>query len=257
MINKKLFLIPKSISNPRIRLFCFPFAGGAANTYYPWADKFNDQTELVLVQPPGRGPRIVEQPHDSMDSLVNELMQNSKFITSKPYVFFGHSLGSRVAYELCCQLSRAGMPLPKYFIASGSRAPHIPKKESSIYELPDNEFIQELRNLNGTPKEVLSNRELMAILIPLLRSDFKISDSYQADRMRMPFPILVLYGENDTDINHDDLVAWGELSSIDHKLIKFPGDHFFINQCSNQVVAQVSLVLNKLLSRDSSHFYTA
>lgn len=157
-MSNKILVIPKPKINKKIRLFCFPFAGGNINTYTSWLNKFNDDVELVFIQPPGRGSRISEPPHQSMEPLIKELMQHRNFITETPYVFFGHSLGSRVAYELCCQLKLAGMQLPVYFVASGSKAPYISTNKRCLHNLPKDTFIKELEQLNGTPKEILSNK---------------------------------------------------------------------------------------------------
>lgn len=248
MHKNKIFIIPNPISHPKIRLFCFPFAGGGAYTFYPWVSKLNDSVELVLIEPPGRGSRISEPPHQTMKALVNEIMQHSEFITQIPYVFFGHSLGSRVAFELSCQLKNLGKSMPEYFIASGSRAPHLPNEKGITYNLPQQEFIQELKSLNGTPKDVLSNSDLMDLLIPILRADFKIAETYQAQEVKMPYPILVLHGKEDSGIKPHQLAAWGELSSMGYLLSQLPGDHFFINQFRSEVIAHVSDVLSRVFN---------
>lgn len=250
MINDKLFLIPKPISDPSVRLFCFPFAGGAANTFIPWVEPLAaEEVELVLIQPPGRGSRFGEPPHTNMDSLIEELMQYAAFITSHiPYVFFGHSLGSRVAYELCCRLMTSGLPLPEYFIASGSGAPHLPNEDACLHDLPQKEFIQQLKQLNGTPKELLENQALMELVTPLLRADFRISDTYQAKKICMPFPILVFSGEDERDITPYQLESWSDLSTQGCEWVQFPGDHFFIDQYCEQVLTQVSSALNRSLA---------
>ena len=248
MSGHKLFVIPTRVNAPKLRIFCFPFAGGSTTTYMPWLKHFNSDTELVFIQPPGRGSRMIEPAHDNMNDLIDELMKHGSYITSTPYVLFGHSLGSRVAYELSCQLKSAKLPLPAYFIASGSRAPHLPNEKRQISNLPQDEFMQELEQLNGTPKEILLNQELMSFLTPLLRADFKIAENYQANKDPMPFPILVLHGENDSGIRLEQAAAWDELSEEKSQLIQLPGDHFFINQYLPEVLEQVSIVVNKFMA---------
>lgn len=247
MIDTKLFVVPKPALNPKLRLFCFPYAGGSIRTYMTWCKHFNSDVEVVLVQPPGRGDRFTEPAHENMTPYIAELMQYASYITDIPYVFFGHSLGSRVAFELSCKLKLLNMSLPVYFIASGSRAPHMKNKNASLYALPDNEFMEQLKKLNGTPKEVLANSELMEVLLPLLRADFNIADNYKANKVCMPFPILTLHGEKDHSISTAQACAWRELSSAHHKLIKLPGDHFFINQNQADVLKIISPIVNNAL----------
>jgi surfactin synthase thioesterase subunit len=176
-------------------------------------------------------------------------MAHAGFITSLPYVVFGHSLGSRVAFELCNRLAKVQLPLPRFFIGSGSRAPHLASLKKPTYDLPDAEFMQELSELNGTPKEVLHNHELMQLLLPLLRADFKIADTYQAQAVQHPFPIWVFHGEQDVGITADQLQSWTELSSVECTFSYFPGDHFFVMEHSNRVVPQVVAVTQQVLSR--------
>ncbi len=248
MSRNKIFQIPQPAKKPRLRLFCFPFAGGSASIFQSWPAYFNDEIELVLVQAPGRGARLIEPAHDNMNDLVDELMQHSSFITSAPYMVFGHSLGSRVAYELCSRLAKAQLPLPRYFIGSGSRAPHLASLKSPTYDLPDAAFMQKLSELNGTPKEILHNHELMQLLLPLLRADFKIADTYQAQAVRHPFPIRVFHGEQDVEITASQLQAWTELSAVECSFSYFPGDHFFLLEHSQQVVPQVVAITRQVLA---------
>jgi len=191
---------------------------------------------------------MAEKPHESMESLMGELMESARFICSKPYVFFGHSLGSRVAYELCCHLRWSGNNLPEHFIASGSRGPHVPGEKLKIYDLPQDQFVEELAKLNGTPKEILSNKELLALLSPALRADFKLADTVSTNRLIMPFPITVFNGQDDIDIKPVHLKAWGDLSTYESEVVNFPGGHFFINEHKDLVIAKVSLIVNDVLN---------
>jgi surfactin synthase thioesterase subunit len=251
LMSNNIFIIPIRIASPKLRIFCFPFAGGSSTTYMPWLKHFSDEIELVFVQPPGRGSRMGETPHDNMSDLIEELMLQSSYITSTRYILFGHSLGSRVAYELTCQLKSARLPLPEHFIASGSRAPHLPCDKNQIYDLPQDEFIKELEKLNGTPTEILKNLELMNLLTPLLRADFKIADNYRANRNLMPFPISILHGKNDFGIELKQAAAWDELSEQKSELIQLSGDHFFINQNLPDVLEYVSLVANTIIDSEN------
>lgn len=241
MKKNKLFVIPKPLISPIVRLFLFPFAGGSIATYSHWVNLFDDDLniELVLVQLPGRGSRMSEPSHKSMASLMSELVANASYITSCPYILFGHSLGAKIAYELAGQLGELGLRSPKYFIASGSGAPHLKNESEPIHNLPRNAFISELENLNGTPQEILLNSELLDFLIPLLRADFKVAYEYQARVCRLSCPIMVLGGEDDSDVSLDQLQAWEELSDAKTTIEFIPGDHFFINNNEGVVVEKI------------------
>ncbi|KID55195.1 thioesterase [Pseudoalteromonas luteoviolacea] len=240
----KLFLIPKPNPQATMRLFCFPYAGGSPSIFMSWLSQLPTHIEVVLIQLPGRGARLMETPYNKMNQTIAELMQHSDFITQKPCVFFGHSLGSRVAYELALTLHKHHDTLPLQLIASGSRAPHLKGHKAPIYHLPDAEFIAELRDLNGTPKEVLDNAELMELFLPLLRADFEIADCFQAEQSPLPMPINVLYGHDDIDVTSEMVDAWQDLSALPITQHAFNGGHFFINTHSEQVIATVSKLIN-------------
>ncbi|MFU2509843.1 thioesterase II family protein [Pseudoalteromonas sp. ASV78] len=238
-MTNKLFFIPEKKPNARVRLFCFPYAGGSPSLFLPWTKLINSDIELVLIQLPGRGSRMGEPAADNMLDVINELLSHSEFITSKPYAFFGHSLGSRVAYELTSNFQRSGKPMPIKLFASASRAPHTKNNKASIYDLPYNEFIAELKSLNGTPTEVLENEELMALLAPLLRADFKIADTYSAEVIPLSSPIRVLNGKHD-QISAQQLNAWQDLSQHPVDVSEFDGGHFFIHQYSAKMVKLIN-----------------
>ncbi|MEM9101111.1 MAG: thioesterase domain-containing protein [Pseudomonadota bacterium] len=247
-MNNKLFFCLNHVPSAKLRVFLFPYAGGSMHSYSSWAQDFNDEIELVFVQSPGRGARLCEKPFDNMTDLVNEIMLSSAFLCEKPSIFFGHSLGSRVAYETCVQLQSRGLRLPKHLIASGSKAAHIESdKHKNMHDLPEKEFIDTLRDLNGTPQEILENDELIELLSPLLRADFKVAECYLAEGKKLPIPITALGGEQDIDVNHESLMAWKELTYNDFHCVKMPGDHFFINTHRQRVTHVVNKVILNLL----------
>jgi surfactin synthase thioesterase subunit len=244
-----LFVVPQRLSVPKLRLFCFPFAGGSAQSYQQWQNYFNQDIELVFVQLKGRGSRINEQPHQNMQELVDELMLHSAYLTEYPYIIFGHSMGALIGYALCCQLKKRSLSLPLRFIASACRAPHQPYLAKVRHSLPHNEFILALEQLNGTPAEVLRNKELMELFEPMLRADFRIAETYRAPQVQMPFAFTVLFGDKDSSLALHQLQAWQELTEKNADLFAFPGEHFFIQQCTKQVLSCIQSVISQLALR--------
>lgn len=242
MQKNDVFIVQQPRIKPGLRLFCFPFAGGSAYSYQSWLPYFGPDVELVFVQLKGHGSRIGETPHQQMQDLVNELMLHSAYLTECPYMLFGHSLGALICYALACQLKAAHLPLPLHLFASGSRAPHKPHLLPFIHALPANEFLAALADLKGTPEEVLSNHELMSLFEPVLRSDFRIAETYRAQAVKMPFAISVLYGDKDHSISQAQLHAWQELTEQDGLSHAIAGDHFFVLQSTAQLMAVVQPV---------------
>jgi medium-chain acyl-[acyl-carrier-protein] hydrolase len=244
------------IVNPRprpqadLRLICFPYAGGGAASFFSWADLLPTNIELIAIQPPGRASRIDEPPINEMDQLVDSLMSVADLLVDKPYVVFGHSLGSRVAFEFMRRCQSAGQRLPQHFIASASRGPHVRSLKEAISDLPDDAFLQELKRLNGTPEEILNNKELMAIYLPLIRADFKISESYHLETdVQFDLPLTVFGGTCDHDVPERHLNSWQDLFTQPLSLHLVNGDHFFIDNNKRGLLAKIGAIFNDCLSQ--------
>ncbi|OCQ21030.1 hypothetical protein A7985_14700 [Pseudoalteromonas luteoviolacea] len=237
------FVKPKVQHGAAVKLFCFPFAGGGTSTYANWAEKLSDDIQVVAVQPPGRSNRFFEPAFDSMGALIDDLLPRFIEQIDGQYMIFGHSLGSRVAYELITRLKKRGVQLPEHFFASGSRAAHLPCHDHEYHEMKDEAFIKKLEELNGTPKEVLENKELVNMILPTLRADFKIADSYRAEMKKLPCSATIYSGRLDSSISMENLKAWRELFAEINAVKIFPGDHFFINSSEDMVLDHLTKVI--------------
>lgn len=248
--HSSLFFRPLVRPAARMRLVCFPFAGGSAATYTPWTQYLHEDAELIAIQLPGRGSRLVENPYDSIDAMVADLHTGMSDFLDKPCIFFGHSMGAKIAFELACALHRNNQPLPARFIVSGSAAPFIPRRSAMVHALPDAAFKKRLTELNGTPERVLQNTELMSYLMPTLRADFKIAETYRREKDCILPTTLAIYGGNrDEVIAEADLMAWREVFSDVADIKLYEGGHFFINQHTGDILARINQVIAGELAR--------
>lgn len=222
---------------PRMRLFCLPYAGGGAQVYRPYPQALPVDVEVCAIQLPGRERRFREPALKSVEAIVDQLAPVLGELFDRPYAIFGHSLGALVGFELVRRLRKEGRPLPLHLFASGHRAPHLPDPDPPIHHLPDAQFVEELRHLNGTPQEVFESPELLELILPVLRADFTAAETY-AYRSDAPLscPITALGGTRDAMISRDELQAWQEHTSIDFELYLLEGDHFFIHQRHDDVM---------------------
>ncbi|MFT6195460.1 MAG: surfactin synthase thioesterase subunit [Cognaticolwellia sp.] len=249
MSQNKWFVIPKPNPTAKLRFFCFPYAGGSAATYIGWVNQLPENVEMVIVQPPGRGSRMFEPLYTQMDTLVSELACLIPSYLNKPFIFYGHSLGSRVAFELMNQLKKRQLPIPIHFIASGSKGPHNVSSKKPVYQLPESEFINELKQLSGTPIAVLENSELMELFLPLLRADFEIAYTYSYIGCAIfECPITVLGGDNDIEITHEHLASWEHFFKGKADVHLIVGNHFFIDSNKEAVLVHVNKVLEDTTS---------
>lgn len=213
----------------RLRLLCFPPAGGTSSLYRNWAKRFPEDVELASLELPGRERRFREPAIDRMDQLLPQLLDLMQELDDRPFVFFGHSMGAVIAFHLTYALREAGRSLPELLILSGRKAPQTPERFPLLYNLSDGDFREGLAAYGGTPKEVLADEELMEIFVPLLRADFSLFETHAyVPRPPLPVPFLVLGGREDPRAIQGELQAWRIHTSADFDLKILPGGHFFL-----------------------------
>jgi medium-chain acyl-[acyl-carrier-protein] hydrolase len=215
----------------RVRLICFPYAGGSAAIFKAWPTYLPASVEVCPVLLPGRGRRMREMSHTRVATIVTHLAPAIETYSDKPFAFFGHSMGALIGFELARQLRRVGAPEPTHLFASGCPAPQMPASRPLTYSLPEAEFLEKVRSLNGTPPEVLAHPELMQLILPLLRADFEAVGKYKL----VPEPpfachISVYGGLQDTEVSREQLEAWRQHTVSNFVLRMFDGDHFFLHQ---------------------------
>lgn len=218
----------------RLRLYCFPYSGGNAVSFVPWQRVIHPAIEVCAIQLPGRGARFREQPYTSFPALIQalgEMLQAQSQAHPGPFAFYGHSLGSLIAFELARHCRRHGLPMPQHLIVSGCNAPPLRGKSKRLHELPDNDLIEKLRDYNGTPLEVLENRELMRLLLPSIRADFALGADYHYEPAEpLPIPLTALSGKDDKHVQAEEFSGWRKETSAAYREHWFEGDHFFINE---------------------------
>jgi medium-chain acyl-[acyl-carrier-protein] hydrolase len=222
---------------PSLQLFCFPYAGGSAEVYRSWQRWLPEQYDICLVHLPGRGRSTGEPPFRRLAPLVNAVADHMSHQINFPYALYGHSMGALICFELARELSRRRASGPQHLFVSGRRAPQWPM-DPSTYNLPYEEFLGELRRLNGTPQEVVDNPELMELYIDILRADFEVVDTYEYyPSGPLPCGITVYGGLEDERVPAESCHAWREQTSAGCKVAMFRGDHFFIRKPSPEFIA--------------------
>lgn len=251
-ITSPWFNCAKPNPKARLRLFCFPYAGGGANIYRGWDSYLPAGVEVNAVQPPGRGSRFREPALNNMESLVAAVATAMEPLLDVPIVLFGHSVGGFASFEMAHRLrAQFGVNVQHLFV-SGARGPQLPRNRKNIHDLSEEDFITELKTLNGTPPEVLENPDLMRMISTTLRADFAIAETYRATLARPPLncPISVLGGLDDTLVAREDLEAWKVHTTNSFDLWQLPGDHFFINTSDSLILRILSRELSRLIKLD-------
>ncbi|RIK37850.1 MAG: putative thioesterase [Chloroflexi bacterium] len=231
---------------PHLRLFCFPYAGGGVSIFRTWAEDLPAGIQLCPIQLPGREDRLAEKPYDRLQALIPALADHlHPYLNDFPFAFFGHSMGALVSFELARELRRRNSMGPLRLYVSGYRAPQLPDPDPAIHDLPDGEFLSELRRLEGTPDEVLENEELTRLLLPALRADFAVCETYTHIYQRpLSCPIMAFGGIEDREIRREELEAWREQTEDTFHLRMLPGNHFFIHSAREQLLEMLAVDLS-------------
>ena len=215
----------KAQPGARLRVFCFPYAGGGASIYNGWNAALPAEVEVCAVQLPGRERRVLEPAIRTLSAMVDALEPVLSPLLDKPFVFFGYSMGTRIALALAQRWQARGAPLPRGMVLAAAGSPHLPR--SSRGELDDESFIQLLRGYEGTPAEVFAHRELLEMVLPTLRADFAVADT-QLPAVPVSCPISTWAGVEDPYVSAQSLESWKELTTSEFRLRHFPGKHFFL-----------------------------
>jgi medium-chain acyl-[acyl-carrier-protein] hydrolase len=212
----------------RLRLVCLAHAGGGGSVLRPWSVRMPAGVELCAVQLPGREARFGEPAITRMRPLVAALAEGLAPELDRPFALFGHSLGALLAYELARCLRDTDRPGPVHLFASGSAAPHARPPRTPVHALPEAEFIAELRRRGGTPPAVLEHAELMQLLLPTLRADFAVSDTYEfTPGPPLACPVTAFGGAEDASVAPPEVERWREVTSGPFAGRVLPGGHFF------------------------------
>ncbi|WCN08297.1 thioesterase II family protein [Marinomonas mediterranea] len=220
------------------RLFCLPSAGSSASMYRHWDEKLTE-VQVTPIEYPGRGARFSAPYAKSIKSLAREVaniiireMTNEE---TPNFSLFGHSLGALISWEVCLELDRKQYSLPQSLWVSARKAPHFKPSAERRSDLSDKDLLSLLNNMGGTPAELLASPEFQALMLPIVRADFKLHDNYLYDQEhnstpRLAIPIIALGGKVDEQVPYDTLREWQQYTTTGFEQFEFSGGHFYLQE---------------------------
>ncbi|MEU5832699.1 alpha/beta fold hydrolase [Streptomyces diacarni] len=218
----------------RVRLACLPHAGGSASFFAGLPALLGDGVEVLAVQYPGRQDRRDEPFATSMDALAREVAAELLPWTDRPLALFGHSLGAVLGFEVARGLQASGQP-PSALFASGRRAPSRRRTEHA-HRLDDEGLLREIRALSGTDSRVFADEELVRMVLPAIRADYRLVESHRsAPEPLLDCPITAMTGTEDPKVTVEEAAAWQEHTTSAFDLVTFPGGHFYLTAHAPQV----------------------
>lgn len=231
----------------RLRLFCFHHAGGSGQFFHGWPGHLAPIVEVAAIQLPGRGPRLGEPYARHLQALSGILAKELSPYLDRPFVFFGHSLGALLCFETARSLRHDDQPQPAHLFLSAAEAPHRRERDERISGLSRQALIERLREFDGAPEEALRNDELLDLMLPAIRADFELGETYEFRSERPLECSMTIYGGmDDRGVDAERLEAWEEMTHGASELRMFPGGHFYINSAQSSFMHALSADIAKL-----------
>lgn len=239
-------------STPSLRLFCFPFAGSSASVFRRWIEVLPEQVEVMAVQLPGRENRLREPCMNEMDEILVKLEPEIERVLDLPFVFFGHSLGALVAFEVLRRLEARGQHRAELFFASGGLAPHTCTVRDEPLRLTSEEILEDLRRISSAHRALLDDPEVLSLMLPMLQADFEMYANYRyRENAPIHTPIVAIRGAADTYITQDSQLEWERHTAARFAFHTIPGSHLFMLDSPEALLSLVNGYLAPILNNYS------
>lgn len=244
------FLVPSPRADAAVRLVCFPHAGGTAAFYTAWARALESEPiEVVAAELAGRDAVSGEEPSVDLEHIVNSFVDAIGAVANQPYALFGHSLGALIAFEVARRLRDGSSSRPLHLFVSGAFAPQSSNPLTPLRSIAgDAQFLEAVASrYGGVPRIVLEQAELRASIVPALRADLELTETY-AYRPEPPLacPITAYAGSADPIVSDEGLVQWRAQTTAEFSWQRFDGGHFYLNRARDALLADITGRLARL-----------
>lgn len=227
------------------RLVCFPHAGGSASFYVPVSRALSPAVDVLAIQYPGRQDRRTEPCIEDIGELADRVVDVLPAWHDRPLAFFGHSMGATLAFEVARRLEASGLVVAGLFV-SGRRAPSRPRTEN-VHQRSDEHLLDELKKLSGTDPRLFGNDEVLRMVLPAIRSDYKAAETYRFQPgAKLTCPIFAFVGDNDPKVTIGEARSWEDHTRAEFTLQVFTGGHFYLGEHQSAVLSAIRERLGSL-----------
>jgi medium-chain acyl-[acyl-carrier-protein] hydrolase len=242
------------VVGPRLRLFCFPYAGGGTAGFWRWHARLPSHIELRPVVLPGRESMLGEAPFTRLTPLVDSLVKRLGPSLDAPFSFLGHSMGALVAFELARRLRAVHATAPLRLFVVAYPAPHLAQGRPSAEGLDDAALIERVRQLDGMPEEALNSDEVLRLTLPTLRADLSVCDTYiHVPDVALGMPISCFVGRHDSAVSVPSVRAWSIHTTQEFSLRVVAGGHFLSDVGADEMLQGVRNDLERDLVAVAGH----
>jgi medium-chain acyl-[acyl-carrier-protein] hydrolase len=234
----------RKINSPDVRLFCLPFAGGSSFSYRSIERYISPKIDMFTIELPGHGTRMNEVPIDRIEELVPRIVYGIQNYLDIPFVFFGHSMGALLAFEISRYLESHYQKKAEHLFLSAMRAPHLPSKFPLMASLPKDDFLKNVKQLEELPENVLKSPEMLDMFLNIMRTDFALCENHSiSNRASINTPIFAFCGSQDTFAIPDDVKKWDQYTNkhFEFKLLK--GKHLFCKSSGKEIAETINQIM--------------
>jgi surfactin synthase thioesterase subunit/acyl carrier protein len=246
----KWLIAPRPNPHAKVRLFCFPYAGGGLVSFRAWPQFLDDSVEVVAIEPPGRGTRINETAIDDLGTFVDRLLPEMLEWLDRSAAFFGHCLGGLTMFATLCALPEGCAQFIQHAFACGVRPPHLLKRRGKfedhllydtmlhpqfditapLYAQSDEIFTNIIRQFDTPAADrMLDIPKLRAALLPTIRAEFAMAFNYEYRPVTpFPFSISSFVGDVDPWVSKEHSAGWGDLTRGQFTNHVRTGSHFLM-----------------------------
>jgi medium-chain acyl-[acyl-carrier-protein] hydrolase len=219
-----------------VAMVVFPYAGGGAAAFHSWLPYLPSWVALHLVLLPGREDRFWETPLSRGVEIVEEVTRAIASTVDVPFLLFGHSMGSMLAFEVARQLRRIYSHNASALLVSGRCAPQLISRTPRLADLPDSDLLRHVIQLyGGIPPEVLNEPELVEMMARVLKADLRVIETYQyAAEEALHCPIAAYGGQTDPWVTQVELNAWREQTVSMFTAEQYEGGHFYFRSAESE-----------------------
>ncbi len=225
---------PRPNKSAAYRLFCFPGGGGSASLFTDWPDLLPPSIEVCAMQLPGRPPDTDIQISPQFSNIVINMADAISRMQDRPMAFFGHCVGTILAFEVARLLYQRGKIKPEQLFFACFPPPHLPWSTVSLFRLPENDMLTKLLSLlpvlpthNDKPSSK-AGAARQQHLLSWLQLDMLLYKSYEyCPGASFACPITIFEARQDHIIPAEHFPAWQQHTKGRFDLQTFEGDHFF------------------------------
>jgi medium-chain acyl-[acyl-carrier-protein] hydrolase len=232
----------------KIKLYCFPFAGGSSSFYHAWHKLLPSFIDLQPYELPGRGMRMAAELCGTIDDVVDDVMNTiGSELQTEPYAFFGHSMGGLIAHELTRRVHREGLPAPMITFISGKGDPTFARRKVAAHNMSEDTFKDYLVSLGGVSDEFFKNPDLVSFFMPMIVNDLKLVEDYVGGPIE-PYDtdLITLFGKGEAWTD-EERKGWSRHTTGKTQQFTFPGGHFFIKNYFPEITRIITQMLHHQL----------